>query len=249
MASEENGSKTENNKVPLYVSIYDEIFNKIKIGEFKAGEKLPSENLLAEMFNISRGTLRQALLLLQEDGIIFNWQGKGNFVTANFRRLDAGLEKVSIIPLGFSKSDCHVVLEEINYQPATKKIQENLQLEQSKLVVVFKLNFISDGQISCNTVLFIPYEKLNDYNVSLEDKEQLKNFIFQYIDVNVIHAHMELRIVEARESIAEQIGVEVGKALICFIETMYSEFGIPVIYSKSYCLPEMFNFHINRRKL
>lgn len=249
MSSEESDFKSESNKVPLYVSVYDSIFNKIKAGEFKKGEKLPSENTLAEMFNISRGTLRQALLLLQEDGIIFNWQGKGNFVTANFKRLESGLEKVSLIPLGFSKSNCKVVLDDITFQPATKKIQENLQLGNSKLVAVFTISFVSDDQISSNSVLFMPYDKLDEFNVSLEDKEQLKNFVLQYIDVNVVSAHTELRVVEARESIAEKMKVKKDEMLICFIEIMYSEFGIPVIYSKSYCRPEMFNFHINRRKL
>lgn len=247
MGSAETGP--ESHKVPLYVSVYDSIFNKIKSGEFKPGEKLPSENILSEMFNISRGTLRQALLLLQEDGMIYNWQGKGNFVTANFKRLEAGLEKVSLIPLGFSKSDCTVVLEDITFQPATEKVQENLQLGNSKLVAVFTLNFISEGQISCNTVLFIPYDKLDESNVSLEDKEELKNFVLNYIDMNVVSAHTEVRVVEARESIAERMKVEKDKMLICFIEIMYSEFGIPVIYSKSHCRSEMFNFHINRRKL
>ena len=36
--------------------------------ELKAGDKLPSEAELAQMFNISRPTLREALKLLEQDG-------------------------------------------------------------------------------------------------------------------------------------------------------------------------------------
>ena len=83
MAKENKDLEKVKNKIPLYVTVYEEIFSMINRGEFKLGEKLPGENELAKMLNVSRGTLRQALLLLQEDNIIFNYQGKGNFITNN----------------------------------------------------------------------------------------------------------------------------------------------------------------------
>ena len=41
---------------------------------------------------VSRGTLRQAMLLLQEDGLIINHQGKGNIVLSNQDMSKSGLE-------------------------------------------------------------------------------------------------------------------------------------------------------------
>lgn len=74
----ENVIKEKNVKIPLYVTVYETISEWLKEGKYKPGDKLPGENILAEQLNVSRGTLRQAMLLLQEDGFIVNQQGRGN---------------------------------------------------------------------------------------------------------------------------------------------------------------------------
>ena len=72
----ENVIKEKNVKIPLYVTVYETISEWLKEGKYKPGDKLPGENILAEQLNVSRGTLRQAMLLLQEDGFIVNQQRK-----------------------------------------------------------------------------------------------------------------------------------------------------------------------------
>ena len=54
--------------IPYYVQIYDIIYQLIQDEKLKEGDSLPGENILAEQLQVSRGTLRQAMLLLQEDG-------------------------------------------------------------------------------------------------------------------------------------------------------------------------------------
>ena len=71
----DNIIKEKNVKIPLYVSVYETITQWLKDGKYRPGDKLPGENILAEQFKVSRGTLRQAMLLLQEDGLISNHQG------------------------------------------------------------------------------------------------------------------------------------------------------------------------------
>ena len=53
----------------------------ITLGEFSKNDRLPSEPDLARDLGVSRTTLRQALTLLQEDGLIKIIRGKGNFIT------------------------------------------------------------------------------------------------------------------------------------------------------------------------
>ena len=90
----DNIIKEKNVKIPLYVSVYETITQWLKDGKYKPGDKLPGENVLAEQFKVSRGTLRQAMLLLQEDGLISNHQGKGNIVLSNHDVKAGGLEKI-----------------------------------------------------------------------------------------------------------------------------------------------------------
>ena len=76
-----NVIKEKNVKIPLYVTVYETICQWLKEGKYKPGDKLPGENILAEQFKVSRGTLRQAMLLLQEDGLIGNQKEISSFPT------------------------------------------------------------------------------------------------------------------------------------------------------------------------
>lgn len=51
-------------------------------GELQAGEVIPSQRLLAEQFNVSRASLREALLTLETLGLVRTEPGRGTFVTA-----------------------------------------------------------------------------------------------------------------------------------------------------------------------
>ncbi len=67
------------NKKPLYLQISDALRGEINNGKYKDGEKLPSENMLARKYSVSRLTAREALSVLVSEGIIEKYQGKGYF--------------------------------------------------------------------------------------------------------------------------------------------------------------------------
>jgi len=60
--------------------IYGDILNRILEGEYKEGERLPTEHALAERFETSRPTVREALARLRADGIIVTRHGSGTTV-------------------------------------------------------------------------------------------------------------------------------------------------------------------------
>ena len=68
--------------------VYREILGSIMEGEFKEGDKLPTELALTVRFAASRPTIREALSRLRSDGITITRQGSGTFVT---RRPDPDL--------------------------------------------------------------------------------------------------------------------------------------------------------------
>src|SRR5579872_6100582 len=67
--------------IPLYRRISDELRAKIESGEYRPGDRLPSELELARAHNVSRITSRQALDLLGSEGLLVRRQGMGTFVT------------------------------------------------------------------------------------------------------------------------------------------------------------------------
>ena len=74
------GMSEEKSRKLKHVKVYDQLYAQILSGEYPRGSQLPSEPDLSKKMGVSRMTLRQALALLREDGLIHNVQGKGNFV-------------------------------------------------------------------------------------------------------------------------------------------------------------------------
>jgi GntR family transcriptional regulator, transcriptional repressor for pyruvate dehydrogenase complex len=67
-------------RVPLYERVADWLLTYISDEELEVGTKLPTERALAERFDVSRASVRQALAALQSKGIIEVRHGDGTYL-------------------------------------------------------------------------------------------------------------------------------------------------------------------------
>ncbi|MCA0971245.1 GntR family transcriptional regulator [Halobacillus litoralis] len=65
---------------PLYRRIAQQIREEIESGQWREGESIPTELHLSEQFGASRVTVRQAIKLLVEEGLLEKVQGSGTYV-------------------------------------------------------------------------------------------------------------------------------------------------------------------------
>lgn len=65
---------------PLYEQLADAIAEQIESGKLAPGQILPSEPYLMGTHEVSRGTVRAAMRVLRERGLIVTRPGKGSFV-------------------------------------------------------------------------------------------------------------------------------------------------------------------------
>lgn len=73
-------------KQQKYLVIANAMRERIQRGTFRKGEPLPSENTLAKECGVSRVTVRQALAVLEQEGLIERQQGKGTFPRTGIRQ-------------------------------------------------------------------------------------------------------------------------------------------------------------------
>lgn len=66
--------------IPLYYQLERHLAERIRGGEFKAGDLLPSEDRLCAEYRVSRITVRRALTALTGEGLIERRRGVGTFV-------------------------------------------------------------------------------------------------------------------------------------------------------------------------
>ena len=69
---------------PKYLRIHAELRDRISTGRWPAGHPLPAQRDLAAEFGVSVMTLRQALQLLADDGLIHTRHGSGTYVAQRY---------------------------------------------------------------------------------------------------------------------------------------------------------------------
>ena len=77
-------------KTAKYRFLVDTVREKIKSGAYTPGERMESENELSEMFGYSRQTVRQALGVLEQEGLIERRRGSGTYISETNRRVQHG---------------------------------------------------------------------------------------------------------------------------------------------------------------
>ena len=76
--------RTADQRQPKYLRIYAELRDRITSGQWPAGSPLPPQRDLAGEFGVSIMTLRQALQLLTDDGLVAARHGSGTYVAARY---------------------------------------------------------------------------------------------------------------------------------------------------------------------
>jgi len=238
--------KTENKKkLPLFVRVYESIYNRLTEGVYRPGEQLPSESDLAEELEVSRGTLRQALLLLQEDGLIINHQGKGSFVLEKSLQLNPGIERLNNPLIIYANVAVDQVKVDMQFQIATDKHREQFKLEPSSLISLIEIIYYSQGTPTGLAQIFIPYEVLVENQVVLSDNDAVYEFYNQFIGQEKLFADSKVRIAYARKSTANMLHIKEGAPMIMMEEQVYQT-NRQVIFQKYFMLPDYYELKLQR---
>ncbi len=193
----------------LHLSVSNSIREKIYRREWKPGQKLPSEHGLCEKYQVSRGTVRRALSSLVEEGLIYQKQGKGSYVSEC-----ALSHPVGIRPLSFAES---LSRQNIDYYTdvlvnevvaATPEIANNLGVElKSPVLHLVRVRSDESGPLICQD----SYSNLKEcpglheydfHRVSLFDAVQ------QTSNRPIKKAEIRYSARMAGQVIAERLGVE-----------------------------------------
>lgn len=216
-----------------FVTVYNQLFKMINDGIFPEGSRLPSEPELSRSLGISRTTLRQALALLQDDGVVKNIRGKGNYIVKSHSEKPIGLEAV-----GHPVYKCSVdTIDEVNMQlhiePSTDYINQTLGRKTAVAVVIDRW-YKSQGTPAAYSFTLIPIETISKFNVDLNDHDKVLEFLEK--DIYEICSNV---LVEVKYSTAGNISAKIGpispeNQFYLIQETMYEGSEFPMVHNKHY---------------
>ncbi|MCF7754078.1 GntR family transcriptional regulator [Paenibacillus xylanexedens] len=106
-------------KLALYKQIRENIIQKIKSGQLRPTDRIPSEQELMDEFRVSKITVKNALTLLADEGLIIRVQGKGSFVSSsssiNFSPSPCGASSMPLIGFIIPTMRTRVIQKLVDY--------------------------------------------------------------------------------------------------------------------------------------
>lgn len=237
-----------NSKIPSYVPIYDRLYTDIMDGVYESGTKLPGEATLAAKYNVSRNTLRQALTVLVEDGLVAKIQGKGTFVTYDKNRdqKNGGLYNPMI---ACSRSEIDKIEVYYNFGPATEVGQRKLGLGANEIVLAGNSVFYTNGKSVGHSFMQIPVKFIESLKVDLGKEEDVREVINKYIFEMSSSVKMSIKLVYAEDYITNYIKVPKETPIIFIEEIFYNKEKEAISRGKFYFLPEEYDIVFQNRDL
>lgn len=129
----------------VYKKVVNLLKNRINSATHNIGDLLPSEKELAELYNVSRNTLRKALKELEEEELIERRHGSGTRIRSkNFQASVTHLDSFTQIALNEGKTPSSQILK-FELQSASEEIAKGLQIQHGESVYFAKrLRFIDN---------------------------------------------------------------------------------------------------------
>ncbi len=142
---------------PLYRRIADQLRQRITTGEYKPGERLPTEPELMDSFQAARNTIRLAVAALANEGLVATEHGRGTFVrerktftyhAARAERADrpSSWQTDAYFDEARDAGREPSQTSAMRVDPASAEVAARLHVSENDLVVLRKITRYLDGQ-------------------------------------------------------------------------------------------------------
>ncbi|MED0662356.1 GntR family transcriptional regulator [Geobacillus thermodenitrificans] len=235
--------------VPIYYQLEQYMKEKIEKGEWQPGEMIPSERELAEMYDISRMTVRQAVNNLVNDGYLVRRRGKGTFVAA--KKIEQPLKGLT----SFSEDmrargmEPDTVVLGFETVPASKKLTEWLAVKEGDALYEIRRLRLADGSPMALETLYIPCALAPHLT-----REIVNGSVYEFMEKEVgLAIGTAVQVIEAsvaRKLEAEHLQVKEGAPVLLLERRTYLTDGRPLEVVKSVYRGDRYKFivEMERRK-
>jgi GntR family transcriptional regulator len=238
------------NRLPLTTQTQRYLQGLVDGGTYQPGEQLPSEKELAAQLGISRSTLREALLNLEQEGVVVRRHGVGTFVAPGYEhRLESGLERLeSIMELAARQEQQAQVRDlEIETVRASAELAERLQVMAGEELTSIRRAIIVDDRPVAYMADYVTPAILSPTEIREPFGGSVLDLLREKHGPLIAQAMANIVAINADRFLSKKLQVKAGQALLLLEETLFSDQGAPVEFSRNFFVPDFFQFHVVRR--
>lgn len=221
-------------KTPLYLQLKDSIKNAILTGVLKDKDKLPTEEFIGQVFNISRPVVRQAYQSLIDEGLITRHQGKGTFVNKKVHFSNIFFKKnfnEEVTLKGFKPNSNILSMEIINREDVPAF---SLELPPYPQYYVFRRVRKADDTPICYEIFFLPTHIFKNVNEHIKNDMSITKVITEVYNFPNLLGECLISAIEVDETLTSILKTEPGSVAIKFDILHYNHNKVPIFFKLSY---------------
>lgn len=218
-------------------------------GTFGPGSQLPTEAELCEMLGVSRTVVREALRVLDDDGLVTRRHGIGTFVRNHpiLKNLNLNFGITEMIEsAGLKSGTSHLAIlketadeekaKQLHVPPGTSLITVERVRTADGRPVVYSLDTITESLI-----------QRADFDPQLLRTQSIYTVLHSSMGKAVEYGIARLMPVVVPDFAAEKLHLPLKALTLYIVQTDYSPDDEPLVYSQEYHLPDAFDFVVWRR--
>jgi GntR family transcriptional regulator len=229
---------------PLYMETAQTLRTMIAGGEF--GTVLPSQDRLSEVLRVSRPTVREAIRVLEQSGLVSSRQGAATTINP-VPKVEAGLEEL------FSTSE---LLERGGHRSGTAFVDVRRAMATSGTFPMFAGHpvVVVERVRTADDVPFVfSLDVIADAGYDEAELREMadRGSLMAWLEAKAGHVAYAKTVVSAtvaERALSERLEVPEGTALLFMEEFGYSVADEPIFYSHDFYRCDVTEFHILRRR-
>lgn len=226
---------------PMYIKIHNQIKRDIENKKYVVGQRIPAERQLAQKFNVSRMTLRQAIKTLEDEGILERRLGSGTYVASQkVQEKMSGVMSFTDITRSNGQVPSSKLISYRVTQPSLSE-KEKLKINDNDNVLRMERVRSADGVPICYEVATIPYSLVEDFS-----KEEISTSLYDTLKKKggyaIGNVTENIGAAVASENDARLLSVRKGEALVTRRQVTELSDGRPFEYVRASYVAERFEF-------
>lgn len=210
------------------------------------GDRLPTEEDLADRFEVSRATLREALRLLEQDGVLEVRQGNGRYVSAlptverPITRLEGMTELLK--SMGYRVSDRVLSL---SVGAPTEEEARALRMQPSAEVVHLERVRVQDSEPLTYSSVAMP-RSLFPGPVTNYDWSSPLHLLLDSLGHPTAAANTQIRAATLPRAVGKASGLPANVPYLLLVQTVVSRSGVFLIFAHDYMRGDHFSYDVRR---
>lgn len=218
-------------RIPRYLQIAEAL--RRRLSTWSNGTRLPSEPELAGRFRVSRETVRQALAILREEGLIYSLAGRGTYASPGHRPVGVRITQPIREPYVAGRPSAMRVLSQ-GFVEAPEPVSRAFVGAARARVFLYTILRTIRSRPFRFAMVYLPEALAARMDLTRPPRLTVSEKLERDAGLRLIRAHQLIFAVPAPPEVAVHLELDTGSPVLSFHRTYFRDSGEPAEFVIDY---------------